>query len=171
MKNESTALSRLWKINHHKVTQADTDLDIIFLVFHCSSCMWLFRIQSSHLCSEYGTPSQSSPKMCAIIFSPSSYLCSSCPTQFSFLFIILCTSTALLLALLSANNSQRSTCSWYISIFNLSDCCYPDLDVGTPHSPSHSFLPWYRGSLSVSLTALNPFCIYVLPFQLSSSWP
>ena len=109
--------------------RADTVFNIIVLVF-----CWSFRtcfcslVMFSRLRSGYGTPLQSSPKMGAVIFSCLDIITSR--PQLSLFFYPTFITPALPLDLLSTNHNQRWICSWYISIFNLGVCSYPDLDFG-----------------------------------------
>ena len=56
---EQTIVRRVW---------ADTNLDIIFLVFCCSSCRCFLGVLSSHLRSGTVSASRSSPKIDPVIF-------------------------------------------------------------------------------------------------------
>ena len=92
----------------------------------------LLGILSSHLHSGCGTPSQGSPKNRCSNFWPvltSPWLV---PNWVSFSSFLSCVhSHGSPLEFLSANQSQRPSCCWYISIFKLGICCYPDLNLGT----------------------------------------
>ena len=120
--------------------RADTDLDIIFLIFCCSSHMCLLGVLFSYLCSGCGTSLRSTPQngcqdFWSILTSPR--LVSNklsfpvfCPTSLQ---------TPFPFQFLPANQSPLSICCWRISIFNPGICCYPVLDLGTHtiHLPIH----------------------------------
>ena len=67
VENESTSLAK----QREKVVRREgrnTKLDIIYLVFCCSSCMHISLTPFSQLCGLCGTPLWSSFKMAAVIF-------------------------------------------------------------------------------------------------------
>ena len=134
--------------------RANTDLNIILLIFCCSSRMCLLRVLSSYLQVRCGTSLLSSPQN-AIIFGPSSH---SCVQHSLFLFSIPVT--------LKISSSQ----SELVTNLLLGIHCSPDLDLGTPPplcSPFHLLLPYILYSLSVFVTASTLFLIYVPPLPPS----
>ena len=106
MKNESITLACQQEINRHKKRErANTDIDIIILVFCCNSRIWFLGVLSSPLC--IWAPTLPSP------------LCYPASTP-----------TALSHEFLSANHGPTSDLCWHISIFNSDICCCFVLDLG-----------------------------------------
>ena len=107
-------------------------------------------------------------KIGTVSFHPSSHHRALCATNILFMFSILRPLQRIFrFSFLSSNQCQPPICCWYISIFNLGDCCYHDLDFGN--------LPYTFQFISLSLSIFpfdsNIFLIYVLPFPPSSGWP
>ena len=102
---ESTILDRQKEINRRMMRKTDTEHDIHFFLRS------FFVVVLARACS-----GSSSLRVWAPTFFP--------------LFYPAPPLMALLLELLTANHHPRPFCCWYISIFNLGVCCYPDRDLG-----------------------------------------
>ena len=109
---ESTTSDRKRKINHLRARKADTDVDIIFSFFVLVLVRDLSRFRLHIFATGVGLLREAHPKMGAVIFRPSLYLCVLSSTNFLYPFSIL---HPLLMAfpleLLSANHSQRPICN------------------------------------------------------------
>ena len=125
---------------------ADSELDIIFLVFCCSSrtCLltwsvftaswqvWNFFVELIQNGCHNFRLSLHNPQLSLLLFSILRPLLTAFPFEF-----------------FSANHSQWPICCWYISVFNPGVRCYPDLDFGPPLSPSHFLLHYSLSPLSL----------------------
>ena len=116
----------LWSFLHYEYITLSFLFSVVVLAHGCSR-------SRLHIFGKGVEPLTGFTRMGAVIFGPSSHPRVSCPTNLSFLFSIP--------EFLPTNHSHKPICCWYISIFNMVVCCYPDRDLRntTVHLPVGSF--------------------------------
>ena len=163
MKNELTAFDR------HRTGEPNSGLDIILLVFFCSSCTWLIGVPSSHLCGECYTSLGSSPKNTCRNFRPPLliFIASIQLTFFSFFFS--CTPSKGSSVLVSSSQWQSVVNLLLIHFYIWPGCpCYLDLDLETPlFNFPFTFTPPSCLSRILTTVASNLPLIYDPPFSPS----
>ena len=148
--------------------EVNKDLNIIFLVFCCSSRTWLVGVLSSHLHGGCGTRvnleltqnSRNSPRMSAVIFSLSSHHHVSCPNNFSFCFQF----HAHFNGLHSSFFQPITACGRFGAdtfLFFSDVCCYPDQDLRKPLFTFPFFSPFYSVSVCLSVCLSLSLSLYI----------
>ena len=100
--------------------------------------------------------------MSAIIFGLSSYLHGWSPTDFLFLFSMMCPHlTAFPFEFLPVNSSPLTNCFWYISIFNLGVCYYLGFQELTIHVPTCFSIIIMPLPLSLCLESISHICSFL----------